>query len=176
MRGHLTRHCPYPAAQDLPGNMGRAQVATEVPLQEKVHRRRRDQITPSNLFHSRHCIRAFAEYRYDSMHANRVEWDVDFYHWDDEQIDLGAHTREHRVLVGICHDLEFPFWPSSGSAYPPICLPANPSIRTRSRCGYRSSPRSESRTKAPKALTRHFHFPDDLQYSPARLHKQYCSG
>jgi hypothetical protein len=131
MRGHLTRHCPYPAAQDLPANMGRAQVATEVPLQEKVHRRRRDQITPSNLFHSRHCIRAFAEYRYDSMHANRVEWDVDFYHWDDEQIDLGAHTREHLVLVGICYNLGSPFWPSSGSGNPPIRLPValSPEVR-----------------------------------------------
>ena len=52
-----------------------------------------DQIAPSDLCHSRHCIRAFAEYlkqSYDSMHENRVEWDVDFYHWDDEQIDLGA--------------------------------------------------------------------------------------
>jgi len=52
-----------------------------------------DQIAATDLCHSPFYIRSFAEYvktSYDSMHENRKEWDVDFYHWDDEQIDLGA--------------------------------------------------------------------------------------
>jgi len=61
-----------------------------------------DQIAASDLCHSRHCIRAFAEYlkrSYDSMHENRKEWDVDFYHWDDEQIDLGAEINWDDLMI-----------------------------------------------------------------------------
>lgn len=52
-----------------------------------------DQIAPLDLCHSKFCIRAFAQYlkrAYSSMHELRHEWDVDFYHWDDEQIDQSA--------------------------------------------------------------------------------------
>lgn len=52
-----------------------------------------DQIAPLDLCHSDFCIRGFAQYLkaiYDSMHEVRHEWDVDFYHWDDEQIEQGA--------------------------------------------------------------------------------------
>lgn len=52
-----------------------------------------DQIAPLDLCHSNYCIRAFAQYLkrvYSSMHELRHQWDVDFYHWDDEQIDQGA--------------------------------------------------------------------------------------
>ena len=61
-----------------------------------------DQIAPLDLCHSTHCIRAFAQYlkkTYDSMHEIRTEWDVDFYHWDDEQIDLGAKFNWDDLMI-----------------------------------------------------------------------------
>ena len=61
-----------------------------------------DQIAPLDLCHSNFCIRGFAQYLkgiYDSMHEVRHEWDVDFYHWDDEQVDQGAKFNWDDLMI-----------------------------------------------------------------------------